>query len=150
MASNETPPCDVFPVVMAIDPGIAKCGVAVVCQSGDVHFREVVASDQLLSRTRLLLDAHRPEALIVGGGTGSRRLIQTLRSAGLPVRIEIVDEAHTSEEARARFLRENSVRGWQRILPCCLRTPWCAYDDYVAVILGERYWQGAYHANKRT
>jgi hypothetical protein len=80
-----------------------------------------------------------PTALISGGGTGSKPLLQELDGADLPLPIQIVDESHSSEAARRRFISENRAPFPQCLLPRALRTPWLPYDDYVAVILAERY-----------
>src|SRR5579884_1456676 len=127
--------------VLAIDPGRAKCGVAVVRRDGQVLFRAIVAVEEIVEETQRLIADYSPCALIVGGGTGSRPVLQALRAAEMSVAMERVDEAHTSEAARARFVAENPAPGWQRLLPRSLRTPWRLYDDYVAIILAERYWQ---------
>jgi RNase H-fold protein (predicted Holliday junction resolvase) len=128
-------------VVVAVDPGSAKCGVAVVREDGATLFRAIVTADSVLEEVRVLIQRFEPVALLVGGGTGSKPLLRALDAAGLPLPVRRVDESHTSEAARRRFVAENAARGWQRLLPRSLRTPWCPYDDYVAVLLAERYWQ---------
>lgn len=136
-----TLPDDTVPAVLAIDPGSAKCGIAVTRPDGVILARDIVAPADLLERVRALLQTYRPLCILIGGGTGSKPLIVALRNAEMPVPICVVDEAYTSEEARARFVRETPPCGWQRLLPQSLRTPWCPYDDYVAIILAERYWR---------
>ncbi len=126
--------------VLAIDPGSAKCGVAVVRQDGMVLFRAIVTADTLVEEARALIARFHPVALLVGAGTGSKPLLRALDAAGLPLPARRVNEAHTSEAARTRFVAENPAHGWQRLLPRSLRTPWYPYDDYVAVILAERFW----------
>lgn len=127
--------------VVAVDPGSAKCGLAVVTREGRVLFRAIVTPDTLVEETRCLVAAYHPVCLLVGNGTGSKPLLRGLQEAGLSVEIRPVDESHTSELARARFVAENRPRGLQWLLPRSLRTPWRPYDDYVAVLLAERYWQ---------
>ena len=129
------------PCVLAIDPGSAKCGIAVVQRDGAVHFRAVVPSGRVIAQAQELTIAHRPDAVILGNGTGSRPLLLQLQASGLPAPVISVDESHTSEAARIRYIAENPPHGWQRLLPPSLRTPPVAYDDYVALILAERYWQ---------
>ncbi len=51
----------------------------------------------------------------------------------------MIDEHRSSEQGRRRYFRENPPRGWRRLLPVGLQTPPRAYDDYVAVVLAERY-----------
>ncbi len=125
---------------LAIDPGRAKCGVAVVRQDGHVLYRGIVSPDALTRFVQELIAAHRPVVVLCGDGTGSKPIRDALLAAdwGLPIRS--VDEAHTSEAARLRFVRENKPPLRQRLLPLSLRTPWLPYDDYVAVLLAERYW----------
>jgi len=129
------------PAVLAIDPGSAKCGVAVVCRNGEIVFRAICAAEVLAEEVRAALAAYRPVALLIGLGTGSKPLLRALEAANLPHPLQAVDESHTSEAARARFVAENPAPFWQKLLPRSLRTPWKPYDDYVAVILAERYWQ---------
>jgi hypothetical protein len=52
-----------------------------------------------------------------------------------------VDESHTSEQARRRYVNEKPAHGWRRLLPKALRTPETPYDDYVAILLAERWWR---------
>jgi hypothetical protein len=68
-------------------------------------------------------------------------LTSAIRAAYVGLPLDIVDEFQTSMLARARFCIENPARGWRKLLPCGLRTPEQPYDDYVAVILAERWLQ---------
>ncbi len=126
--------------VLAIDPGRAKCGIAVVGRDGAVSHRAIVAPEHLVEETRRLIALYAPTVVLVGAGTGSKPLRGALEAAALGVSMIAVDESHTSEAARARFVAENPPRGWQRLLPRSLRTPDRPYDDYVAILLAERWW----------
>ena len=126
--------------ILAIDPGRAKCGVAVVRKDGQIVYRGIVPVEDLAKTSTALIDAHRPQALVCGNGTGSKPILQILQSAAPDLPLELVDETRTSEKARARFVRENKPPFLQRLLPLSLRSPWLPYDDYVAVLLAERYW----------
>ena len=132
---------DLPPCVLAIDPGSAKCGVAVVQRDGTVLCRAVVPTGSIAARVQEMTVAHCPRAVVIGNGTGSRPLLLQMQALGLPAPITSVDESYTSEAARIRYIAANPPRGWQRLLPAGLRTPPVAYDDYVALILAERYWQ---------
>jgi RNase H-fold protein (predicted Holliday junction resolvase) len=125
-------------VVLAVDPGRAKCGVAVVSPRGVLH-REIVVVSDIVTRTGTLANLFSPRCIVVGNGTGSSPTISALNLISRAIPIVPVDEAHTSELARARYLRENPPRGLRRLLPSFLRTPETPYDDYVAVILAERW-----------
>jgi RNase H-fold protein (predicted Holliday junction resolvase) len=127
--------------VLAIDPGRAKCGVAVVQQDGQALYRGIVAMESFAETITALIAAYHPQALVCGNGTGSKPILQILRVAAPALPLELVDETRTSERARARFVHENKPPLLQRLLPRSLRSPWLPYDDYVAVLLAERYWQ---------
>ena len=127
--------------VLAIDPGSHKCGIAVVRRDGGIPARGVVSTEALIEEIHTYLSRWHPVALIVGTGTGSKPLLQRIEAAAFGLPIERMDESHTSEAARTRFVSENPPSGWQRLLPLSLRTPDRPYDDYVAVILAERYWE---------
>jgi RNase H-fold protein (predicted Holliday junction resolvase) len=129
--------------ILAIDPGSVKCGVAVVRRDGKALFHGIVSLERLVAEVQELIVAHGPQALIIGAGTGSKPLVLALQQADLTIPIHTVDESHTSEAARLRFVAANAARGWQRLLPRSLRTPDRAYDDYVALILAERWWLSA-------
>jgi hypothetical protein len=81
------------------------------------------------------------DAIVIGDGTGSKTLARAIRAAYTEQRLDVVDEFGTSLAARARYCRENPARGWKRFLPVGLRTPGEPYDDYVALILAERWLQ---------
>lgn len=133
---------DVFRV-LAVDPGRAKCGVAVVSRDEGVLHRAVVLTAGVAAAVDLLFARYNPQLVIVGNGTGSAKVTQTIRAA-LPAELplEQVDERHTSEIARKRFLLEHPAHGLGRLVPFGLRTPSIPYDDYVAIILAERRLSG--------
>ena len=127
--------------VLAIDPGRAKCGVAVVAPDGTVHYRAILANSEIASFIPQLTERYQPQAFIMGDGTGTAEIRKAIESAAPDIPIAIVDERYTSEAARARYVAEVPARGLARLLPRALRSPDIAYDDYVAVILAERWWQ---------
>jgi hypothetical protein len=129
------------PVILAVDPGREKCGIAVVAQSGEILYRAIVPSPDLTAVVRALVEQYHPIHLVCGRGTGSKPIVHGLQAAALAIPLTLVDEAYTSEAARARYVAENPPRGLARLLPHSLRTPPVPYDDYVAIILAERFWQ---------
>ena len=127
--------------MVAIDPGSAKCGVVMMRADTFVLHRAIVPTEETVTQVQNLFAKYRIYALIVGNGTGSKPVLNALREAKFPAPLEVVEEYRTSEEARKRYVAENPARGWQRLLPRSLRTPPEPYDDYVAVILAERWWK---------
>lgn len=133
-------------IVLALDPGRAKCGIAVVEKApapGDkprVLHREIVETPRVVARVLPLIAQHGVEALLVGNATGGAMLARALREAlphGFPIRL--VEEAFTSQRAKGRFLQENQPRGLQRLLPAGLRSPPVPIDDYAALLLAEDF-----------
>jgi len=132
------------PVVLAIDPGRDKCGVAVVAPAPavadriDIDHREVVAVDELAALLAGLVERFRPAAVVIGNGTNSAEIARVARST-TEAPIVVVDERFSTLAARKRFFEQNPPRGWHRLIPLSLQTPNRPYDDYVAVILAEEY-----------
>lgn len=125
--------------VLAIDPGTLKCGVAVLRGAEQqVLHRSVVPTDELADIVARLSREHSPSVILVGNGTSAGAAVESIERISSIV-VELVDEKMTSIAARTRYFRENPPRGLRRLIPTSLQTPSQPYDDYVAVILAERY-----------
>ena len=132
-------------VVLAIDPGRSKCGVAVLRRGSrgahEVLHQEVVETKSIAARLTDLAQRHSPEAVLVGDGTASKPIAELVEGLGIaPVRL--VDEKFTTLLARKRYFQAHPPRGWRRLIPLSLQTPDRPYDDFVAVILAERFFDG--------
>ena len=55
------------------------------------------------------------------------------------VHIKVVDERHTTEEARKLYWKKNPPRGWRKLLPTSMQVPPVPVDDLVAEILARRF-----------
>lgn len=122
--------------LLAIDPGSKKCGLAVVTEDTRV-LRKMVISLELLNETILALDQEfHLTMILVGDRTNSRYIRERLTIFKIP--IIAVNEDKSTVEGRYRYLKENT-KGLARLIPIGLRTPKCPFDDYVAVVLAERY-----------
>lgn len=126
-------------VVLAIDPGRCKCGIAVVAHAdvAQVMHRAVVETDSISDVISSLCLRFGVEVILIGDGTTSDNILQITEKCGLEVRI--VDERLSTVEARRKYFQHNPPRGLRRLIPVSLQTPPEVYDDYVAVILAERY-----------
>lgn len=135
--------------VLAIDPGTLKCGIAVVKGPGrQVLHRSVVPTDELADAVARLSREHSPSIILLGNGTSAAGAAESIKElSNTPV--ELVDEVLTSVAARARYFKENPPRGLRRLLPTSLQTPSRPYDDYVAVILAERYLANTQNTQER-
>lgn len=125
-------------IVLAVDPGRDKVGMAVVSKAHGTLLRCIAGVRDCATRGSELARAHGVHKIVVGDRTGSREVVQALAlSSGLEV--ITVDEHRSSMEGRQRYLREHRGKGLCRFVPIGLRTPPEPFDDYVAEILAARY-----------
>ena len=127
------------PPILAIDPGSDKCGLAVVSAQKGVLYQAVVAIDDLAGFILPVVREKGVSKLVLGDRTGTSALIRRLRNAGIDLEIVLVDEHYSTEEGRKRFFQENPPLDWRRFLPHSLLFPNRPFDDYVAIVLAERY-----------
>lgn len=128
--------------IAAVDPGSAKCGVALVRREADGSItlleRAIVAPDVLADRLFELHEREPFSLIVVGSGTKSRPLVHQVREKMPSMGILVVDEKDTTLQARERYWQHYKRRGWRRLLPSTMQTPPEPVDDFVAVILAER------------
>lgn len=129
--------------ILAVDPGTRKCGMAVVHRNSnggfDILWKGIVEASKVGSEATNQVGSYKELSLVVvGGGTASRPIVESLRAAMPSIGILVVDEKDTTMNARERYWEHNPRRGWRRFLPATMQTPPVPVDDYVAVILAER------------
>jgi len=130
--------------IIAIDPGTEKCGLAVADMDGQIVLQEIVPAVELIGTVGDVARQFSPALLVLGDRTGAKKLRGLFHSHGiedLVIAVKLVDEHLTSQEARMRYLRDRQRQGKiiHRLIPLGLQVPDQAYDDYVAVILAQRY-----------
>lgn len=125
--------------ILAVDPGRTKCGLAIVRRNEGVLTRAVVTKENLARLLRVIFEQFQPTVTVLGRGTGAKEIERLIRQIDGAPQIKMVDETYTSLDARQRFFREHPPKGLKRLIPTGLQTPDVPYDDYVAVILAERY-----------
>ncbi len=128
--------------VLAVDPGTAKHGMALVRREADDRIKAlwhaVVPPEFLVPKLHEAY-AMEPFALvIVGSGTGSGPVIKELREHLPSMATLVVDETNTTLQARERYWESHPRRGWRRFLPATLQVPPGPVDAFVAQILAER------------
>ena len=138
-----TNPQNYAPPLIAIDPGRDKCGLAIIDAKQGVIYQAVVPTDELPDMLVPLVKEKGVSRLVMGDRTGTGDLIRRLRAVGVETEICLVDEHRSTEEGRRRFFVDNPPTGWKRFLPRTLLFPDRAYDDYVAIVLAERYLDSA-------
>ena len=129
-------------IIIAIDPGREKCGIAVVHKEQGRLMKGVIQTHELASKINEIIAKYPIRELVIGDGTSSREAIGTLEEIKInnqSLKIILIDEKHSTDEARRRYWAENPPRGLKRLIPVTMQVPPNPVDDYVAVILAERY-----------
>lgn len=129
-------------IIIAIDPGREKCGIAVVHQQQGVLSQQVIQTAQLKLVVQQLIVDHNVNVIVMGDGTSSKQAKQALESmiiANQSLTITLVDERHSTDQARCLYWRKHPPQGFMRLIPVTMQVPPNPVDDYVAVILAERY-----------
>ena len=122
--------------VLAIDPGREKCGVAVLASDGRVLVQRVVTTAELDAAVGALIRAYEPN-VIMGNGTTSAEAKK--RGEALGVSVTLVDEYRTTDAAKCAYWEAHPPRGWRRLMPRGMLVPPVPVDDFVAVILAQRF-----------
>lgn len=127
-------------MILGFDPGQDKCGVAVVGDHNQVHYHQVVVSNDAIATVESLCRQFSVTLVVMGNQTTSRTWKQKMVEV-LPQSIKIVevDERYSSLEARDRYWQMYPPQGLSRLLPQGMRVPPRPIDDIVAIILIERY-----------
>ena len=122
--------------VLAIDPGREKCGVAVLASDGRVLVQRVVTTAELDAAVGALIRAYEPN-VIMGNGTTSADAKKRVEALG--VSVTLVDEYRTTDAAKCAYWDAHPPRGWRRLMPRGMLVPPVPVDDFVAVILAQRF-----------
>ncbi|MFM9872043.1 MAG: pre-16S rRNA-processing nuclease YqgF [Fimbriimonadaceae bacterium] len=128
--------------ILAIDPGRTKCGLALVHRDDhdQIHLqhRAIVPPEQIPTIVEELLTEHKFSLIVVGNGTRSRAIVESLREAMPSIGILVIDEHETTIQARERYWEHNPRRGIRKFIPATLQVPKDPIDDYAALVLAER------------
>ncbi len=126
-------------VIIAIDPGRDKCGVAVVQADNRVLERQIVPRATVLDFLQTLIARFPDAVLVLGHATTSRLLREEIERLFPETAIEMQDETGSTLEARDLYWAENPRRGWRRWWPRSLQMPPEPVDDFAAVVLARRF-----------
>lgn len=125
--------------ILAIDPGRDKCGFAAMQGDGAVLEQKVIHTAELAAVVQAAVCAYCPTALIIGNGTTSKAAQKIIKQTVPDLRLIVVDEYRTTDDAKKRYWLVHPPSGWRRFLPVTMQVPPVPVDDFVAVILAERY-----------
>lgn len=130
-------------MILAIDPGSEKTGVAVVSEDGSLKEKKIVPTPQLAAYMEQAYEAFGFCHVVMGNGTNHKHLQpvaeQWIASGHGDVTFSLVDERNTTVEGRKLYFQYTPRHGWRRFVPLSLQYPPEPVDDFVAWIIGRRY-----------
>jgi RNase H-fold protein (predicted Holliday junction resolvase) len=126
-------------MILAIDPGKEKHGLAVLDNAGKTQTRKIVWGTAVFTQILDLIACYHPCTLVIGQSAFGKSLVKELEKYGIKTPIVFISEKNSTQLARKRYWEENPPRGLWKLIPTGLRTPPIPIDDLAAVILGERY-----------
>lgn len=129
-------------LILALDPGRDKIGIAVVDEELKVYTREIIPEKEIISYLSTLVHKYNIKEIVLGDGTTSEGMKNKLESQfedSYPV--QTIDESYTTIEAEKRYRQENPLQGLKKLFKFINWKPKVPVDDYVAVILAERYFK---------
>lgn len=133
-------------LILAIDPGQKKCGLAVVTEDGEQVFLETIQKLEFPAKLLLLYEKFQPQTILLGNGTCAGAFFDLIKQT-LPieaaVKVEKVDERNTTLLARELYWQINPPTGWRRLLPKGLLSLPEPVDAYAALALAKR-WLGRF------
>ncbi len=129
----------VGPALLGLDPGRAKCGLAVVGLDRSLHYHQVVEVDAVTETIQKLRESYPISNIVMGDQTGSKEWLKTLEALPNAPRVILIDERYSSLEARDRYWQMYPPTGLSKLMPQSLRSIPQPIDDIVAILLIERY-----------
>jgi len=128
-------------IIIAIDPGSKKCGYAVVNSNLSVLRREVTSIEGIIKTIEDSFNVYKVDEIILGNGTNYKNIEKRLKNHFPELKIILVEEEFSTLEARKKYFEAHPPRGIFKLIPLSLRVPPCYYDDFVAVLLAEKYFR---------
>ena len=126
-------------LILGIDPGSSKSGVALLDKGGNILRLELILMDNFQSDLQQFLREDKPIVCVLGDGTTSSSMQKALEGLLPEIKVVVRDESYSTEEARKLYWEMNPPQGWRRLLPLGLLTPPVPLDAYAAVVLARRY-----------
>lgn len=130
-------------MILAMDPGTVKSGVAVVEEDGTLVTKSIISTDCLEKEIKELAEKYPLRLIAMGNGTNHKtvknRIENALAEEKISLSIQLVNEKYTTEMGEALYRKDHPPKGWKRFLPQGLFPVEAPVDDYVAWIIGNIY-----------
>ena len=129
---------------LGIDPGRSKTGLALVNGAGKIVKLHIAESQNIDNEIVEFIKNSCPVQIVLGNGTNSRNIGESVKRVLPDVMVTVVEEAHSTEEARALYWQENPPKGLKKLIPLGMLVPPVPLDAYAAVILVRRFLEDNY------
>ena len=129
---------------LGIDPGRSKTGLALVNGAGKIVKIHIAESQNIDNEIVEFIKNSCPVQIVLGNGTNSRNIGESVKRVLPDVMVAVVEEAHSTEEARALYWQENPPKGLKKLIPLGMLVPPVPLDAYAAVILVRRFLEDNY------
>jgi RNase H-fold protein (predicted Holliday junction resolvase) len=126
--------------LLALDPGRDKIGVAVLSFKAEEREKTIIKKDELLDQLEEIFSHYQIREIVIGNGTGAEAIEKMIKNNYSDLKISLVAEEYTTEEAQARYLKEKTMSNYEKLLRKIVS--WKVQkplDDYAALIIGEKY-----------
>ena len=127
---------------LGIDPGRSKTGLALVDEAGKILSPRIAESQNIHNEIVDFTKDNCPALEVLGNGTNSAIIGEAVQKALPNVVAVVVEEAHSTEEARSLYWKENHPQGLKKLVPLGLLVPPVPLDAYAAVVLVRRFLEG--------
>lgn len=124
---------------LGVDPGRSKTGLAIADRNGRIHYLKVAQTAELKRELAECIQRFLPAAAIIGNGTNSSKVADVVQQVVPELPLSMIEEAHSTEEARKLYWEENPPRGWRKLVPLGLLVPAEPLDAYAAAVLLKRF-----------
>ena len=133
---------------ISIDPGISKCGLIVAdVNSKKVCSAEVIESENLVNKLKMICQDKRQPQLIIGNGTSSSNYINKL-SEFIPNLI-IAEEKNSTYRAKQRYFEIFPLEGLKSFLPREIFILNKNLDALAALVILEDYYDCKFVMDKK-
>ena len=129
---------------LGIDPGRSKTGLALVNGAGKIVKLHIAESQNIDNEIVEFIKNSCPVHIVLGNGTNSRNIGESVKMVLPDIMVTVVEEAHSTEEARTLYWQENPPKGLKKLIPLGMLVPPVPLDAYAAVILVRRFLEDNY------
>lgn len=126
-------------MLLGVDPGRSKTGLALVDEQGNIHSLHIAFMDNFTEELKAFCGNVELKAVVLGNGTNSEKVSHLLAEVYPKLEQHVVGEAYSTEEARKLYWDVNPPRGWKKLVPLGLLVPDEPLDAYAAVVQVRRW-----------